>query len=381
MRTLRWIGLVGVLVVVLAAATGTATGKQAGSTGPQASARASLPPYVVLAKKKVAEYSALDKMKFSFPTDSYDPGSKNVAIITGGNGVPVLVENAKYVQDAFNAMGWKAPTIYDGKFAPATQAQLVDQAIQRGDDAIVLLALDVQAIKTSVENALAKNIAVGCVVCVSGDEWHKKGVMDVSVDFKTQGEMAAWFTIAHSNGKAKAIDFIEPAYGSTLAKIGGFESIFKLCKTCKLVKKGVIIPAGTLGSPGPPGFTALLTSQRKGAFNYAVSYSDALGIPMAKTLKQTGRTDVKIVGFDAQPEATTLTKSDPNYVVTVAIPYEYADWATADNVARKVAGKPTYADKSLPSVLITKANVAGYTPYAGPAGDWKGRFKKLWGKG
>ena len=118
MRTLRWIGLVGVLVVVLAAATGTATGKQAGSTGPQASARASLPPYVVLAKKKVAEYSALDKMKFSFPTDSYDPGSKNVAIITGGNGVPVLVENAKYVQDAFNAMGWKAPTIYDGKFAP-----------------------------------------------------------------------------------------------------------------------------------------------------------------------------------------------------------------------------------------------------------------------
>ena len=383
MRTLRWIGLVGVigLVGALALATTASTARNVtGSSDAQSGARADA-PIVVKAKQKVAEFSALGKIKFPFPTDSYDPGVKKVAIITAGNQAPVQIQQARVVQKAFKAMGWKAPTIYDGKFSPATQAGLVEQAVQRGDNAIVLLALDVQAIKSSVENALAKKIAIGCVVCVSGAAWHKKGVMDLSVDFRTQGEMAAWFVIAHSGGKAKVITFIEPAYGSTLAKIGGFESVLKQCPTCSVVKSRVIIPAADLSKPGPPGWTALLTSQPEGSFDYGVSYSDALGVPMAKTLKQTGRTDVKVVGFDADPLATPLVKSDPNYVVTVAIPYEFASWATVDNVARKLAGKKLWASKSLPSVLVTKANVGQYKPFPAPAGNWKLQFKKLWGKG
>ena len=147
------------------------------------------------------------------------------------------------------------------------------------------------------------------------------------------------------------------------------------------MKRHVIVPAATLATPGPPVWTGLLSAQAKGSFDYAVSYSDAVAVPMAKTLTQTGRTDIKLVGYDAQPLATGLVKSDPNYLATVALPFEFADWATVDNVARKLAGKKLWASQPLPTALITKANVAQYKPYPAPAGDWKGRFKKLWGKG
>ncbi len=373
MRTFRWIGLVAALALATTAAT--ARGNPAGGT-----AKAAESPIVVTAKKKVAEFSALQKLKFPFPTDSYDPGVKKVAIITAGNQAPVQIQQARVVQQAFKAMGWIAPTIYDGQFSPATQAGLINQAVQRGEDAIELMAVDVGAVKSPIENALAKKIVVVCLMCESGAAWHKKGVIDVTVDFSTMGEMAAWFVIADSNGKAKAITFNEPAFSSVRNRNTGFDRVFKQCTTCTLVKR-VTIPAADLSKPGPPGWTALLTSQPKGSFDYAVAYADVLAVPMAKTLKQAGRTDVKLTGYDAESTATALIKSDPAYVATIAMPYEFADWAVADTAARKLAGKKLWATVPLPPAVITKANVAGYKPFPAPPGDWRQRFKKSWGKG
>ena len=108
---------------------------------------------------------------------------------------------------------------------------------------------------------------------------------------------------------------------------------------------------------------------------------------MKNTLKQVGRTDVKVVTYDTSLDVTTsIAKGNEPLVAASAAPWTYADWAGADMLGRLKAGVKLWPGAAaLPSTLLTVKNAKNYLPPKTsdptPPGNWRVSFLKLWVKG
>jgi len=168
----------------------------------------------------------------------------------------------------------------------------------------------------------------------------------------------------------------------------GLESTIKAnCSTCTY--DFVPFSSADTVKPGPPELSAFLATHPKGTITNVVGHYDGIGIPMARTLVQSGRTEIKVGGYDGQSDAlASLLSGNPPYDFTVAEPYTYSGWCAADLIARTKAGLPLWTGaNTLPSTLVAKDNAQKYldgnpagSPFPSPAGDWQGAFKRLWGK-
>jgi ABC-type sugar transport system substrate-binding protein len=352
------------------------TGSSSGS-GPTASVASSA--VLATAASNVQKYSDLQGATFPMPTDKFNPGTGTVAVIAGGFAAPVHFENANTIAATAKIMGWKALGPYDGQFSPAVQGGFVDEAVQRGADGIVIVSTDIDSISASVDRALTAKVSVSCVMCNTSQAYRDKGVIDASVNFTNQGDMMAWYLIDKSQGGAKVAGTVEPAATTTVAREAGLKkTLSDNCPTCTY--QSLTIPAAASTLPGPPQWTAFLAANPKGITD-AVAYYDGLSSPMLTTLTSSGRTDITTSGYDASQEIVNiLLAGGKPFGATIAAPYEYADWAALDLVARQKAGAPMWDATNIPSALITHDNAGSYQPYFSPAGDWQSKFLALWGK-
>ncbi|PYE12468.1 monosaccharide ABC transporter substrate-binding protein (CUT2 family) [Williamsia limnetica] len=337
------------------------------------------PETIATAKENVTKFSALDQ-KFPMPTEPVTPGTGTVAILGGGFTAPIHAEQAKNAQVAAGVMGWNVLGPFDGKFSPAVQGGYVDQAVQAKATGVVMIAVDVSAIKGSIDRALTAGVKVACVMCDSGQEYRDKGVIDVAVNFQTQGEYMGWYLIASSEGKSKILSTVEPAAPQTVKRAEGLKSVIDTnCPGCSV--ESLTIPSADSVLPGPPQWSSFLTANA-GSVTDAVAYYDGLAKPMFDTLTQTGVEGITVNGYDADTSTVEILRSGKGgFGATVGEPYEFATWGALDQIARSKAGLPLWESSDLPSVLITADNAEQYTPYLAPAGDWQAQFTTLWGKG
>lgn len=319
--------------------------------------------------------------EFPKPEGAYDPGKGKVAVISCGNAGINCKDGSEDATDAAKAMGWTSSPVFDGEFNPAKQAGYVRQAIQEKYDAIVLVSIDVNSIKAAVDAAAKAKIPVTCVMCSN------PGLEDIVTDVTTggtaDGEAIGYWTVADSGGSAKVIGFDDASFPIVKKRVDAASAVVKEnCSDCTVEIKD--IATTELTEPGPPTWTATLTANPPGTFDYAWSAYDPFAIPMAKTAEQQGRDDIKISGYDASPDFVTMIKQGGVAAATTAAPFEYAAWGAVDQAARAVAGAKKWDGTKLPVMLVTAENADDPALEAGffnPPFDYKADFEKLWGQG
>lgn len=319
--------------------------------------------------------------EFPKPTEAFDPGKGKVAVISCGNAGINCKDGSEDATDAAKAMGWTSSPVFDGEFNPAKQAGYVRQAIQEKYDAIVLVSIDVNSIKAAVDAAAAAKIPVTCVMCSN------PGLEDIVTDVTTggtaDGEAIGYWTAADSGGKGKIIAFDDASFPIVAKRVAAAKEVLaENCPDCEVEEKD--IATTELTEPGPPTWTATLTANPPGSFQYAWSAYDPFAIPMTKTAEQQGRDDIKISGYDASPDFVELIKQGGDAAATTAAPFEYAAWGAVDQAARAATGNEQWDGTKLPVMLVTAENADDPALEAGffnPPFDYKADFEKLWGQG
>lgn len=324
--------------------------------------------------------AAAGDAEFPMPTAAFAPGTGKAAIIQCSAAAPVCVDAAKKAQAALEKAGWTTTPPGDAKYSPAEAGNLLDKAVLDGADVVIVVALNVNAFKSSVDKALAAGVQIGCAMCTSVG--YEDKVWDAAVDFEKQGELMAQSLIAKNKGTGDIVLFEDKAYVQTTLRVQGAEKALKAdCPNCKVEVRQ--FSAADLGKPGPPAFSALLSAKPSGTLTDVVAPYDAAGVLFAKTAGQQGRDDVALSGYDAAPEAiAALTTGTPVYEVTIGQPYEFSGVAAVDLALRAHAGAPTWdAATTLPSVLINKKNAATYDGrYFEPSKAYLDDFAALWTK-
>jgi ribose transport system substrate-binding protein len=332
------------------------------------------------AQKLVPQLEKTTGVKWPQPTESFKPGTGKVAIISCGNVGINCLEGSKEAQVAAKAMGWTPSPIFDGQFTPAKQAGYVQQAIQQKYDGIVLVSIDANSIKAAVDAANKANIPVACVMCANAGFSGK--VMDVSTGGYSDGEAIGTWAAANSKAGSKIVAFDDKSFPIVaVRRQNAMAKLSQYCPTCQIEKTD--FPTTDLSKPGPPTFTALLSSHPSGSMSIVMAPYDPMAIPAAKTATQQGRTDFQMSGYDASPEYLQLiAKGGSPAAATAAVPFPYCAWGAVDQVARVHAGKQPWKSDRLPAVLVTKDNATQFGKFGffTPDFDYQAMFKKLWGQ-
>ncbi len=331
------------------------------------------------AQAAVTEFSKTTGVKFDQPTESFDPGTGRVAVISCGNAGINCLQGSKDVQKAAAAMGWKASPIFDGEFTPAKQAGFVQQAVQQKYDAIVLVSIDANSIKAAIDAAAAKKIPIACVMCVNPA--FKGKVVDVSTGGIAEGQALGSWIGANAKSGDTVLAYDDKSFPIVhVRRQNAEDAITKYCPDCKV--KEADFPTTDLSKPGSPTFSAALNANPAGTLQFVMAPYDPAAIPFAKVAEQQGRTDFKMTGYDASPDFVNLIKAGGVAAATTAAPFPYCSWGAMDQVARQKAGKTAWPSSKLPVALVTKDNADEFTGafFSPPDFDYKSIFLKLWGK-
>lgn len=344
----------------------------AGDTNEVTTAENQSSDLVAEATAKVAEYEKGGE----FPPlqAPYSPGKGKVAIIACALAGPDCKHAAEAAEDAASAMGWESQ-VFDAEFSPQKGAAFIDQAVQQGYDGVVSIAIPIATMKQSVDSALAKGVVIDCAACLIQPGFDEVDFQ--SVDWESQGEELASYVIADTNGEAKMLVYDDPGQPAVALRIDGFKKTMEACPDCE--GDYTDIAETEIGKPGPPQFLGELAKYPEGSLNTVVDPYDALGVPMAKTLAQQGRTDVTVDGYDANLEGLEgMVSGDLPMGGTEGLPYTYMAWSGVDAVARAKAGAPEYDATNLPTILITKSNAQQFIgKYYAPA-NFEKEFEASW---
>ena len=333
------------------------------------------------AKAAVAKLSQTTGVDFPQPTEAFDPGTHKVAIISCGNAGINCLRMSQAAEKAAKAIGWQASPILDGKFTPATQGGLLQQAVQQGYDAVILVSMDTSTFKAAIDAAAAKKIPMACVQCVGSPP---DKVTDVTTGGTKEGEAIGTYVASTLEGKGNILMFTDSAFPIVTRRTEGAKAKIKeYCPDCTV--KVIPFPTTDLAKPGPPTFTAAMAGNPKGSLDWVVTGYDPMAVPMLKTAEQQGRTEFKMSGYDGSKDFTSQIGPDKVAQADTSTPALYAAWASMDIVARKLAGKPVWEHtQELPLALITPENAAEFQKGEGffePADfDYKSILAKLWGK-
>jgi ribose transport system substrate-binding protein len=384
-RRLAAAGAALAVVSALLAGCGSSSGSSTSATSGAASISAG--DLQAKAQAKVAELLKGPK-SWPGPTQAFRPGAGKAAVMACGFAATICAENAGYAVQAIKAMGWSSGPPVDGQLSPQVQSGFIDRAVQDKLDAILIVSVDILTLKAAIDRAVAAHLPIACIMCSSiGPEYTGK-VINVTVDFTDQGTQGAWKLLADSGGNAKVVTSVDDAYLSTQERAKGLTDTIKAnCPNCKI--DTFKFPTADIAKPGPPEWTGYLASHPKGTITNYVGHYDGMGMAVAKTNVQVGRTEIKVGSYDGSPEnVTALVSQKPPYQFVVAEPYTFATWSGVDLMARVARGAPLWPgyDK-LPNQLITKENAQTFlngmpapSIFPAPPGDWQGAIEKLWTK-
>jgi ribose transport system substrate-binding protein len=370
-------------MVLVGCSSSSSGGSSTSSTSTSSTAAGGSSSVQAEAKAKVAHYENL-AAHYPGPTTAVNPGTGKAEVLSCGNTAPTCEEQSANAVTALKTMGWSVPPATDGQTSPSVESAFMERAIQHKDNAVILIAVNVNTITSAVQAAVAAGMTIMCTQCLSGPQWAGK-VYDVTVDFHGQGEIEAWKVIADKGDHAKVFGTTDPQFSSAAAKAQGLkDGITADCPTCTVTITP--FPSNTAAEPGPPQFTAFLAAHPPGTVDYYVPHFDGLSVPIATTMNNAGRTDFLIGGTDGSTAGLNkLATANPPMAFDVVEPFTYEEWCAADLIARIKAKAPLWTGYgTMPSTLLDSTNIKQFLamfPDKVPApAEYQAKFEKLWGR-
>jgi ribose transport system substrate-binding protein len=363
--------------------TTTTTTSPAGgsSTGSTASAG------VAKAQQMVAQLETTTS-QYPVPTASVSgvPGFKGrtVYYIPLDAHIPGFVVTAQTMKVALTKAGLKFQEC-DGQGTPSTIASCVGQAAGAGAAGIVLDAIPYGMAQNALDGAKSKGVPI-----VIADQYASGATSNNQVAYVEgvvdQPSQVAWWLIANSQGKAKAIISEEADSPSSIAYVQNSLPIYRqYCPACNIVVKQI---TATETNPQLQAAVSSYIQANPDVQYFYTEFEDSLQPTMAG-IQQSGKSssvDLAVAGGSVN--GLGLLKGGQVVKAVVAVDQAYAGWALTDEVLRMMT-KSGPANETFPSRLFTAQNIGSIqvTPAAQASGVWFGDgsytsdFAKLWGVG
>lgn len=371
---------VRMLVATLSVLAVTACGNDdpadddAGSETPSANAESG----TEAAEADMAERLKTD-VALPMPTEPVEMGDHKLAIINIGINSPYGVVMQQYFDDAAQASGWEYKQ-FDAQLDVNKVSGLMIQAVQEGYDAIIIGSTDVNNVAAATEEVLDAGIPLVCVSCASLGEFEGK-VIDIRGDWQEQGRSIAAALVARSGEETKAIRFTEPAYYSVEQVSKAFaDGVAEYCPSCDAVDVEPL-PVQELVEPGPPTWSAFLSSNPAGTYTDAVAWADYPAQAMQATADQSGRDDISISSTASLADQVNNIKNGASTGVATVESQSFQAYAAVDLAARALAGLELWDATDLYSPLVDASNADKFLPdgdYKPDGQDFVAEFQSLW---
>jgi ribose transport system substrate-binding protein len=270
---------------------------------------------------------------------------------------PFFKEIADSLTDEAGKHGYEV-LVVSGEFDTARQQNQVKDFLVKKVSAIVLCPCDSKGVGQAIQEANAAGVPVftADIACLAPDA---KVVAHVATDNYQGGRLAAQAMIealGEAGGKIAILDH-KPVESCQL-RVQGFKEVLdehnqKAPGKITVVKE---LPGGGVKDQGRRAAADLLQAHPDLAGVFAINDPSALGARAA--LEEAGKADqVKVVGFDGQPEGKQAIRDGKIYADPVQYPGRIGR-ETARAVAQHFEGEKVPKEILIPTDLYRKADAA-----------------------
>lgn len=247
-------------------------------------------------------------------------------------------------------------TVVSGEFDPARQQNQVKDFIVQKVAAIVLTPCDSKAIGPAIQEANQAGIPVftADIACLAPGA---KVVSHVATDNYGGGKEAAKAMIEALGENGGRIAILEYAIiESCILRVKGFKEVIEqhnANRTTGKVNIVAVLPGGGVKDQSFRATEDLIQAHPDLAGIFAINDPSALGARAA--LEKAGRTAVKLVGFDGQPEGRQAIRDGKIYADPIQFP-DRIGAETARVIVRHFAGETVPTEVLIPTALYRKVD-------------------------
>jgi ribose transport system substrate-binding protein len=358
-------------------------------TSPGPNPGSAIPNYLPIAEAAVAKAMAGTNRPVG---DKPRPAvkGKKLGIVVTAEAIVSVGFPARAAKAAAETLGWQV-TIFDANNQQDQYGARVQDAVTSGVDAIILVSIDCQKVKTPLDNAKARGIkivsiyAFDCNDPLAGGEAQGKfdgvtnyGPAAANIDdfTKSYGADQANYIVAESKNTAKIIAINAPEYTVLNWTWAGFKETIEKSGGSSIVELVEIsTPEVTNGGMVTKIQAALARHPEATWIKSPFTYVTTLGIDTV--LNQQPR-DIKVMGGEGYKEELDLMKKEtPTVTAMNVIASEWTGWSAIDSLNSIFRNEPT-VDSGLGWQLVDKTNLPTTDQYV-PSVDFKAAYKKAWG--
>jgi inositol transport system substrate-binding protein len=245
-------------------------------------------------------------------------------------------------------------SVVDGQSNSAKQTADVEAAVASGANGIILAPTNVNALAPAVESVLKAGIPI--VTLDRRVDSTSASVPHVGADNVGGGRSMAQWVIEHfSNGARVVLISGQPGSSSAIDRTQGIQAAFKSAgPQYKIVaeqsanwqrEQGLTVTQNILTSLGTPVPDVVLCED------------DDMALGALEALRTSGISGVKVLGFNATPEALARVRDGQLAATVEQSPVRQARTALQQLVA-KIRAQAPIAGASITPILITQTNIA-----------------------
>jgi ribose transport system substrate-binding protein len=309
------------------------------------------------------------------------PSGIKLGVLVSDASLPSAASSGSSVKQAAGILGWNV-TMYNGQGNPATENQVLEQAVLNHENAVIMVGTDPHNVAGGLAAAHSKNIPVGSVLQFA--QASSSGIAyDVSPNWEAMGDAQGALFVTDSQGKAVLLPLTDKEFGATVAYTQGTTQTVQTCKTCKVLPLQSFVASDVASALGSRVVDQLQSSTNVSYLLCAYACPEVI-----PPLVNAGiNSKVKTGGIVNGPlDINNITKG--NMLGGSTFNMDYAGYAAVDQIARLLAHKPLSKasgttnsyyiyGENVPWALITKSN-------APASGTWEPKFnvqaayRKLW---
>lgn len=324
--------------------------------------------------------AAMEPNELVAPTDSLDLDSlsgKSIWYITNSQN-QFSAEMSAGVEEAGEAAGVEI-TVFDGQNSTSRYSEGISQAIARGADGIILMAVQPAVVAEDLVAAAEAGVAVLSTLNTNpDDEVAPNTIGNFTADYSADGRLMGEWALYDSECSANAVVVqSSPVNVWNIAAEGIVAAFDEHCPDDCAVEVLDIDPANIATDTGAQLQTAL---QVDSSIDYVLPVWDSAIPYVAPAVAATG-SNAKVLAHDGISASLEMIAAGQDQYGTVAMaPPGWIGWAAFDSVARAVAGQelPGYV---IPTRLVTPENIGdGTIEDAFPNFDnYQAVFEDSWG--
>lgn len=274
-------------------------------------------------------------------------GTIGVSLLTLSN--PFFKEMGDAMTAAAAAEGYSVKVV-SAEMDPARQRDQVREFLSTDVVAIILTPADSKAVGTTIQEANAKNVPVFTADIASLADGAKV-VSHVATDNHGGGVQAGEAAVEALKGTGKVAIIDHPEVESGMLRVKGFEEVMAKHPTMSVVAK---LPG--LGQRDRSFRVAQDILQAHPDVNLIFAINDPTALGVVAALEAAGKAgQVKVIGFDGQPEAKAAIRNGKIYADAVQYPDRIGK-QTIERVVKYLAGETVPPVTLIPTGLYRKAD-------------------------